>query len=201
MASKLTALAGGATIWLKREDLNDYGSRKTRNMLSQPLIARRMGRTEIVTDCPSAKHGNFTTAMCARLGLRCVVVMGADEALAQEQEVFKMMMLGARLLTTRTPLAWIYCVLQLQKRSDSRFETTKSSTTVGPSPLPTLTRTFQAILGDAVATQMQTSAGCHPDAVGSGSERWEFSGHFCNVPQFGSLWLKRLKRPPYQTVN
>lgn len=177
-ASKLTHLAGGANIWLKREDLNVYGSHKTRNIIGQLLLARRMGRAEIVTDCASAKHGNFTAAMCARLKLRCVVVMGADDAQAQEEDVLEMKMLGARVLTARTPSGM--GTLRAAITEALRYSVCNHETAyylmggpVGPNPLPTLTRTFQALLGEEVAAQMHAAVGCQPDAlitaVGSGA--------------------------------
>lgn len=178
LASKLTAVAGGANIWLKREDLNDYGSHKTRSILGQLLLARRMGRIEIVTDCASAKHGNFTAAMCARLGLRCVIVMGADDAQAQEEDVLEMKLLGAKILTARTPSGMgslRAAITEALRYSVCNYETTYylMGSPVGPCPLPTLTRTFQALLGEEVAVQMQAMAGCQPDAlitaIGSGS--------------------------------
>jgi len=177
-AGKLTALAGGATIWLKREDQNEYGSHKTRNIIGQLLLARRMGRTEIVTDCASAKHGNFTVAMCARLGLSCVVVMGADDALTQEEDVLEMRMLGAKILTARTPSGMgtlRAAITEALRYSISKYETAYylMGGPVGPNPLPTVTRTFQGLLGEEVAVQMQGLTGHHPDAVvtavGSGS--------------------------------
>ncbi|KAJ5190211.1 uncharacterized protein N7498_009196 [Penicillium cinerascens] len=178
IASKLTALADGAAIWLKREDQNEYGSHKTRNILGQLLLARRMGRIEIVTDCASAKHGNFTAAMCARLGLRCVIVMGADDALAQEEGVLKMKKLGAKVLTARTPSGMgslRAAITEALRYSVCNYETAYylMGGPVGPNPLPTLTRTFQALLGEEVAVQLQGLVGRQPDAVvtavGSGS--------------------------------
>ncbi|KAJ5593867.1 uncharacterized protein N7459_000075 [Penicillium hispanicum] len=177
-ASKLTALAGGATIWLKREDRNEYGSHKTRNILGQLLLARRMGLPEIVTDCAAAKHGNFTAAMCARLGLRCVVVMGTDDAQAQREDVLEMKMLGAKIVTARTPSGMGSlrpAITEALRYSVCNHETAYylMGGPVGPNPLPTMTRTFQALLGEEVAVQMHEATGCQPDAVvtavGSGS--------------------------------
>lgn len=178
VARKLTDLAGGANIWLKREDLNEYGSHKTRNIIGQLLLARRMGYAEIVTDCASAKHGNFTAAMCTQLNLRCVVIMGADDAQAQEEDVLEMKMLGAKVLTARTPSGM--GTLRAAITEALRYSVCNHETAyylmggpVGPNPLPTLTRTFQALLGEEVAAQMHAAAGCQPDAlvaaVGSGA--------------------------------
>lgn len=176
-ARNLTSLAGGATIWLKREDENDYGSHKARNITGQLLLAKRMGRQEVVTDCACAKHGSFTAAMCARLGLRCVVVMGTDDANAQHDDVVNMELLGARVLTTRTPSGM--GSLRAAIAEALRYAICKHDSTyylmgspVGPSPLPAITRTFQSLLGQEVAAQLQ-AAGVHPDAlvtaIGSGS--------------------------------
>jgi tryptophan synthase len=178
MAGKLTSLAGGATIWLKREDKNDYGSHKTRNIIGQLLLARRMGRSEIVTDCASAKHGKVTAAMCARLKLRCVVVIGADDASAQEEDVLEMKSLGAKVLTARTPSGMgslRAAITEALRYAVCNHESAYylMGSPVGPSPLPTLARTFQALLGEEVAAQMHEVAGRQPDAlvtaVGSGS--------------------------------
>lgn len=177
-ANNLTALAGGATIWLKREDQNEYGSHKTRNIIGQLLIARRMGRSEIVTDCASAKHGNFTAAVCARLGLRCVVVMGADDAQTQQEDVLEMKMLGAKVITARAPSGMgslRAAITEALRYSVCNHESAYylMGGPVGPNPLPTLTRTFQALLGEEVAVQMNRAVGRQPDAVvtaiGSGS--------------------------------
>ncbi|CAI7668202.1 unnamed protein product [Penicillium pancosmium] len=169
-ASKLSDSATGATIWLKREDLNDYGSHKTRNIIGQLLLARRMGRTEVVTDCAAAKHGNFTAAMCARLGLRCVVVMGADDARTQEEGVLEMKMLGAKIVTAITPSGMgslRAAITEALRYSVCRYESVYylMGGPVGPSPLPTVTRTFQALLGEEVAAQMYREIGRQPDAV------------------------------------
>ncbi|KAJ5639045.1 uncharacterized protein N7484_006907 [Penicillium longicatenatum] len=178
IASKLTSLARGATIWLKREDQNEYGSHKTRNIIGQLLLARRMGFTEIVTDCAAAKHGNFTAAMCARLGMRCVVIMGAADALAQKEDVLQMKKLGAKVLTARTPSGMgslRAAITEALRYSVCNYESAYylMGGPVGPNPLPTLTRTFQALLGEEVAVQMQEAVCCQPDAVvtaiGSGS--------------------------------
>lgn len=178
IASKLTSLSGGATIWLKREDRNEYGSHKTRNIIGQLLLARRMGFTEVVTDCAAAKHGKFTAAMCARLGMRCVVIMGTADALSQGEDVLEMEMLGAKVITARTPSGMgslRAAITEALRYSVCNYEAAYylMGGPVGPSPLPTITRTFQALLGEEVAVQMHEAAGCQPDAVitavGSGS--------------------------------
>ncbi|CAL5874299.1 uncharacterized protein PFLUO_LOCUS8593 [Penicillium psychrofluorescens] len=170
VASKLTDLAGGATIWLKREDQNEYGSHKTRNIVGQLLLARRMGFIEIVTDCASAKHGSFTAAMCARLGLRCVVIMGSDDGRVQQEDILEMKLLGAKVLTAcaTSGLGTLRAAItEALRYSVCNHETAfyLMGSPVGPAPLPTLARTFQGLLGEEVAAQMQDAAGCQPDAV------------------------------------
>ncbi|KAJ5156803.1 hypothetical protein N7492_009606 [Penicillium capsulatum] len=191
MAGKLTDLAGGATIWLKREDQNEYGTHKTRNIIGQLLLARRMGRTEIVTECAAAKHGSFAAAMCARLGLRCVVVMGADDAQAQPEDILEMKLLGAKIVTARTPSGMgtlRAAITEALRYSVCNHETAYylMGSPVGPSPLPTITRTFQALLGEEVAAQMHEAAGCQPDAVvtavGSGSSAVGLFQPFIHLP-------------------
>ncbi|KAJ5779829.1 hypothetical protein N7457_007549 [Penicillium paradoxum] len=170
--------ATGATIWLKREDQNEYGSHKSRSIIGQLLLARRMGRSEIITECASAKHGKFTAAMCARLGLSCVIFMGADDASAQEKDVLEMKSLGAKVLTARAPSglgSLRAAITDALRDSVCKHESAYylMSSPVGPNPLPTLARTFQALLGEEVAAQMHEAAGRHPDAlvtaVGSGN--------------------------------
>jgi tryptophan synthase len=178
MACKPTAFAGGATIWLKREDRNQFGSHKSHNIIGQLLLARRMGRIEIVTDCASAKHGKFTAYMCDRLGLRCVIVMGAADALAQEADVLEMERLGATILTSRSPSGMgslRSAITEAFRYSVCNYDNAYylMSGPIGPHPLPTVTRTFQALLGEEVAAQLKELAGCQPDAIvtaiGSGS--------------------------------
>ncbi|CAG8214873.1 unnamed protein product [Penicillium olsonii] len=177
VASNLTSLAKGATIWLKREDQNDYGSHKARNITGQLLLAKRMGRQEVVTDCASAKHGSFTAAMCARLGLRCVIVMGTDDAQAQSNDVAEIKALGAKVLTTCTPSGMgslRAAITEALRYAVCHHESAYylMGSPVGPSPLPTITRTFQSILGEEVMHEMHAQ-GIHPDAlvvaIGGGS--------------------------------
>lgn len=178
LAWGLTRLARGATIWLKREDQNDYGTHKARHITGQLLLARRMGRVEVVADCASAKHGIFTAARCYHLGLRCVIVMGEDDLSAQPTGVQHMQKLGASIISARTPSGkgtLRAAITEALPYWVSHYQTAYYliSGPLGPSPLPSLVRTFQALLGEEVSAQLQAKAGCHPDAVitaiGSGS--------------------------------
>lgn len=169
-STKLTALAGGATIWLKREDQNPFGSHKARNIIGQLLLARWIGRSEVVTDCASANHGVFIAEMCFHLKLGCVIVMGADDADSQKDEVLEMERLNARIVTTRTPSGM--GTLRAAMAEAFRYLVGNHETTfylaggpIGPSPLPTMNATFQAFLGKEVEAQICNAAGRLPDAV------------------------------------
>ncbi|KAJ5875001.1 uncharacterized protein N7473_011187 [Penicillium subrubescens] len=197
-AYNLTGLASGtdeygsvATIWLKRDDENEYGTHKTRNIVGQLLLARRLGRRKIVTDCASAKHGIFTAKMCKQLELECVITIGAADALAQVDGIHAMVMLGARVLTASPPsgngtlrAAVNEAIRYLASNHDTAYYLPGGP--IGPAPLPDLNRIFQALLGKEVMVQMDEAIGCRPDAlvaaVGSGSGAVGLFGPFVTDP-------------------
>src|SRR5207244_1292422 len=94
-AARLTEFAGGARIYLKREDLSHTGSHKINNALGQVLLARRMGKQRIVAETGAGQHGVATATVCALFGLECVIYMGAEDASRQELNLFRMRLLGA----------------------------------------------------------------------------------------------------------
>ena len=94
-AARLTALAGGARLFLKREDLSHTGSHKINNALGQVLLARRMGKRRIIAETGAGQHGVATATVCALFGLQCVVYMGAEDVRRQRLNVFRMELLGA----------------------------------------------------------------------------------------------------------
>lgn len=177
-AHQLTAIAQGATIWLKREDQNRYGSHRTRSIVGHLLLARRMGRSDIVTDCAAAKHGKFTAEMCVRFGMRCTVIMGEDDHNAQLDDVKKMKLLGATVIKVRNPAGlgtWRAATTEALQYAVSHYDASYClmGSASGPHPLPAITGTFQSLLGEEVKTQMNDLTGGPPDAVvtciGSGS--------------------------------
>ncbi|KAH0066536.1 tryptophan synthase-like protein, partial [Aureobasidium melanogenum] len=95
MAERLTEHAGGANIWLKREDLNHTGSHKINNALGQVLLARRLGKTEIIAETGAGQHGVATATVCAKFGMKCTVYMGAEDVRRQALNVFRIKLLGA----------------------------------------------------------------------------------------------------------
>ncbi|KAB8078438.1 tryptophan synthase beta chain [Aspergillus leporis] len=166
--SGLTAHAGGAAIWLKREDLNHTGSHHINNALGQILLASRLGKTKIVAETGTGQHGVATAAVCAKFGMKCTVFMGAAGAQQQALNVFRIRLLGATVvpveLGTRT----------LQDAVDEAFrgwianlDTTHYiiGSATGPHPFPTIVWTFQCVIGDETKAQMQEGIGKLPDAV------------------------------------
>ncbi|KAK9381711.1 tryptophan synthase beta subunit-like PLP-dependent enzyme [Kockiozyma suomiensis] len=168
LAPRLTKHAGGANIWLKREDLNHTGSHKINNALGQVLLARRLGKTEIIAETGAGQHGVATATIAAKFGMKCTVYMGAEDVRRQALNVFRMKLLGASVVAvdagTRT--------LRDAVNEALRSWVTNLSTThyvigsaIGPHPFPTIVRTFQSIIGNETKQQMQEYKGKLPDAV------------------------------------
>ncbi|KAL3490153.1 tryptophan synthase beta subunit-like PLP-dependent enzyme [Aspergillus germanicus] len=174
-APNLTLVVGGANIWLKREDLNPFGSYQVRNIVGQILFAHRIGKTEIVLDCGFAGHGLVCVTMCARLKMKCTILMGISDVSAQPDAIKKMEELGATVITARFPgitkggyhrAATNEALRYSLSHIDSAYHIT--SGTVGPHPLPSITRTFQALLGQEIKNciaRMTGRADSAPDAL------------------------------------
>lgn len=168
-ADRLTQHAGGAQIWLKREDLNHTGSHKINNALAQVLIAKRLGKTKIIAETGAGQHGVATATACAKFGLACTVFMGAEDVKRQALNVFRMRILGAKVnavtngtatLRDATSEAFRYWVSNLE---DTHYVV---GSAIGPHPYPTLVRTFQSVIGQEVKEQFgQLNGGRLPDAV------------------------------------
>lgn len=168
LAERLTKHAGGANIWLKREDLNHTGSHKINNALGQILIARRLGKTEVIAETGAGQHGVATATVAAKFGMKCTVYMGAEDVRRQALNVFRMKLLGAQVVAveagTRT--------LRDAVNEALRCWVTNLSTThyvigsaIGPHPYPTIVRTFQSVIGDETKAQMLEYRHKLPDAV------------------------------------
>ncbi|KZT26586.1 bifunctional tryptophan synthase TRP1 [Neolentinus lepideus HHB14362 ss-1] len=167
-AEKLTANAGGAKIWLKREDLNHTGSHKINNAIGQILLARRIGKTRIIAETGAGQHGVATATVCARFGLECIIYMGAEDVRRQALNVFRIQMLGGKVV----PVHSGSCTLKDAVNEAMRDWVTNLSTThylvgsvIGPHPFPTIVRDFQKIIGEEIKEQLQEVAGKLPDAV------------------------------------
>ncbi|ODV62199.1 tryptophan synthase TRP5 [Ascoidea rubescens DSM 1968] len=168
-AERLTEYAGGADIWLKREDLNHTGSHKINNAIAQVLIARRLGKTKIIAETGAGQHGVATATACAKFGLECKVFMGAEDVRRQALNVFRMRILGASVVSVTngtqtlrdaTSEAFRYWVSHLK---DTHYVV---GSAIGPHPYPTLVRTFQSVIGqEAKAEFAKLNDGKLPDAV------------------------------------
>lgn len=167
---------GGAQIYLKREDLNHTGSHKINNTVGQALLAKRMGKTRIIAETGAGQHGVATATVAARLGLECVVYMGAVDVARQSLNVYRMKLLGAKVVAVESGSKTLKDALNEALRDwvtnvDNTFYII--GTVAGPHPYPAMVRDFQAILGREAKTQCQAMTGRLPDAlvacVGGGS--------------------------------
>jgi len=167
---------GGAQIYLKREDLNHTGAHKVNNTIGQALLAKRMGKTRIIAETGAGQHGVATATVAARLGLECVVYMGAVDIVRQEANVYRMRLLGAEVRAVESGSKTLKDALNEAMRDwvtniDNTFYII--GTVAGPHPYPAMVRDFQAIIGREAREQMQAQAGRLPDAlvacVGGGS--------------------------------
>jgi len=167
---------GGAQIYLKREDLNHTGAHKVNNTIGQALLAKRMGKTRIIAETGAGQHGVATATVAARLGLECVVYMGAVDIVRQEANVYRMRLLGAEVRAVESGSKTLKDALNEAMRDwvtniDDTFYII--GTVAGPHPYPAMVRDFQAIIGREARQQTQDQAGRLPDAlvacVGGGS--------------------------------
>jgi len=167
---------GGAQIYLKREDLNHTGSHKINNTVGQALLAKRMGKTRIIAETGAGQHGVATATVAARLGLECVVYMGAVDVARQSLNVYRMKLLGATVVAVESGSKTLKDALNEALRDwvtnvDNTFYII--GTVAGPHPYPAMVRDFQTIIGRETKQQCQDMTGKLPDAlvacVGGGS--------------------------------
>ncbi|KAI0191327.1 tryptophan synthetase [Astrocystis sublimbata] len=167
-AERLTEYAGGAKIWLKREDLNHTGSHKINNALGQLLLARRLGKTKIIAETGAGQHGVATATVCAKFGMECTVFMGAEDVRRQALNVFRMRLLGAKVIAVECGSKTLRDAVNEALRSwVVRLEDTHYiiGSAIGPHPFPTIVRTFQSVIGEETKAQMLEKRGKLPDAV------------------------------------
>lgn len=168
-AERLTEHIGGANIWFKREDLNHTGSHKINNAIGQVLLAKtRLGKTRIIAETGAGQHGVATATACAKLGLECVVYMGSEDVRRQALNVFRMKMLGAKVVAVESGSKTLKDAVNEANRDwvtnlhDTHYAI---GSAVGPHPFPSLVRDFQSIIGKETKRQMQEKKGKLPDAV------------------------------------
>jgi tryptophan synthase len=167
-ADRLTELAGGATIWLKREDLAHTGAHKINNAVGQALMAKRLGKPRIIAETGAGQHGVATATICAKLGLDCTVYMGAVDCERQKLNVFRMNTLGAKVVPVQDGQRTLKDAINEAMRdwvTNVRDTHYLIGSAVGPHPFPTVVRDFQSVMGREIRAQMLEKAGKLPDAV------------------------------------
>ncbi|ABB36880.1 Tryptophan synthase beta chain [Oleidesulfovibrio alaskensis G20] len=187
LCANLTRRLGGAKIYLKREDLNHLGAHKVNNTIGQILLAKRMGKKKIIAETGAGQHGVATAATAALMGMECTIYMGAEDVERQKLNVFRMQMMGARVVPATSGqqtlkeavdealAAWI-------READTTFYLLGSA--VGPHPFPLMVREFQSVIGRELRAQMLEAEGRLPDyciaCVGGGSNAIGMFSGFIN---------------------
>ncbi|HEV2608158.1 MAG TPA: tryptophan synthase subunit beta [Xanthomonadaceae bacterium] len=167
-AERLTAHVGGARILLKREDLNHTGAHKINNTIGQAMLARRMGKTRIIAETGAGQHGVASATVAARMGLECVVYMGAVDMQRQAINVFRMKLLGATVVPVTSGSQTLKDALNEAMRdwvSNVHDTFYIIGTVAGPHPYPLLVRDFNAVVGREARAQMLEEYGRLPDAI------------------------------------
>ena len=167
-ADKLTKTVGGAKIYLKREDLNHTGSHKINNVLGQALLAKKMGKTRLIAETGAGQHGVATATAAALLGMECVVFMGEEDTKRQALNVYRMRLLGAKVVPVTSGTATLKdAVSEAMREWTSRIDDTHYclGSVMGPHPFPTIVRDFQAVISKEARQQILDLEGRLPDAV------------------------------------
>ena len=167
-AERLTHKIGGAKIYFKREDLNHTGAHKVNNTVGQALLAKKMGKPRVIAETGAGQHGVATATIAARLGLECVVYMGAEDVKRQSPNVYRMKLLGAKVVPVESGSKTLKDALNEALRD---WVTNVSNTfyiigtVAGPHPYPMMVRDFNSVVGKEAIGQMDELVGKQPDAV------------------------------------
>jgi tryptophan synthase beta chain len=167
-AERLTAQAGGARIYLKREDLNHTGAHKINNTLGQALLTMRMGKRRVIAETGAGQHGVATATACARFGLECVVYMGEEDIRRQQLNVFNMRTMGAEVRAVTSGSRTLRDAINEAMRDwMGSVDTTHYilGSVVGPHPFPMIVRDFQSVIGSETRQQCLDRLGRLPDEV------------------------------------
>ena len=188
-AERLTDHFGGARIYMKRDELNHTGAHKINNVLGQVLLARRMGKTRIIAETGAGQHGVATATACARFGLQCVVYMGSHDVERQAPNVFRMKLLGAKVVPVTAGRGTLKDAMNEALRDWVTYVQTTFyciGTVAGPHPYPAMVRDFQCVIGDETRKQMQEQEGRLPDTlvacIGGGSNAMGLFHPFLDEP-------------------
>ena len=175
-ASTASGRSGGAKIYFKRDELNHTGAHKINNVLGQILLAMRMGKKRIIAETGAGQHGVATATACARFGLECIVYMGAVDVARQAPNVYRMKLLGAKVVPVQSGAKTLKDAMNEALRdwvtnvADTFY---CIGTAAGPHPYPAMVRDFQCIIGDEAKVQMMAAEGRLPDSliacIGGGS--------------------------------
>jgi tryptophan synthase beta chain len=175
-AQRLTARAGGAQIYLKREDLLHTGAHKINNAIGQALLARRMGKHRIIAETGAGQHGVATATVCAMFGLQCIIYMGAEDMRRQALNVFRIRLLGAEVVPVNAGARTLKDAINEALRDwvtnvhDTYY---LLGSALGPHPYPLMVREFQRVIGREAREQILSATGKLPRAliacVGGGS--------------------------------
>ena len=168
LAERLTERCGGASVWLKREDLNHTGAHKINNSLGQALLARKLGKSRIIAETGAGQHGVATATACARFGLECVVYMGEEDIRRQALNVFRMKLMGAEVRPVSSGSKTLKDATNEAMRDwMGSVESTHYiiGSVVGPHPFPRMVRDFQAVIGRETKRQSEEHFGGLPDEV------------------------------------
>ena len=176
LAERLSQQCGGARIFLKREDLAHTGAHKINNALGQGLLARKMGKRRIIAETGAGQHGVATAAVCAMIGLDCIIYMGEEDVRRQSLNVFRMKLMGAEVRPVSSGSRTLKDAINEAMRdwvtnvSDSYY---LLGSAVGPNPYPAIVRDFQSVIGKETREQILAKCNCLPDyivaCVGGGS--------------------------------
>ena len=167
-ADKMTKDLGGAKIYIKREDLNHTGAHKINNVLGQILLAKRMGKKRIIAETGAGQHGVATATVCALFGLECCVYMGIEDTQRQSLNVYRMELLGAKVVPVHSGTGTLKDAINEAMRDwCTNIETTFYciGSVMGPHPYPEMVRDFQKVISAEIKTQLQEKEGCLPDCV------------------------------------
>jgi tryptophan synthase beta chain len=188
-ARRLTTFAGGAEIYLKREDLNHTGAHKINNAIGQVMLAQRMNKTRVIAETGAGQHGVATATACALFGIECTVYMGEEDIRRQKLNVFNMKTLGATVVPVATGSRTLRDATNEAMRDwmgSSRTTHYTIGSVVGPHPFPMIVRDFQSVIGRETRSQCLDQIGRLPSAVvacvGGGSNAAGIFAPFVNDP-------------------
>lgn len=188
-ASQLTEQLGGAKIYLKREDLNHTGSHKINNVMGQILLAKKMGAKRIIAETGAGQHGVATATVCAMFGMECVVYMGAEDTRRQALNVFRMELLGAKVVAVESGQGRLKDAVDAALGDYvANYKNTfyLLGSAVGPHPYPTMVKHFHGVISEESKKQILEKEGRLPDAViacvGGGSNAIGAFAHYIDEP-------------------